>query len=135
MDPNVKTACGVITRQQHKMVDELEQAVVRLGGDPRHGGLAGNNRLLWSASDHLDEPSSFVVGGWLEAAQREVYLRALHADLPLNVHMLVQRQHIEISAIRERARQLEQAQLEQAGGSVNTRLSRSVPRVNTWFDF
>ena len=112
------------------MAGELEQAVVRLGGDPRHGGLAGTNQLLWSAAEAVEQPDSWALDGPREEAQRAVYRRALQADLPLNVHMLVQRQHVEISAVRERVRRLEQTQ-----GKTKTKLSRSVPRAATWFDF
>jgi uncharacterized protein (TIGR02284 family) len=105
-DPKVNAVRREIIRQQRKMASELEQAVMRLGGDPSHGGLAGTNRLLWPDSDAIDEACSC---GPREEAQREVYRRALQADLPLNVHMLVQRQNVELSAIRERVRHLEQA--------------------------
>jgi len=129
-DPTVNAVWREIAGQERKMAGELEQAVVRLGGDPRHGGVAGANQLLWSTAEASEEPKSRALGGPREEAQRDVYRRALQADLPLNVHMLVQRQHVEISAVRERVRQLEQVR-----GRIDTNLSRSVPRATMWFDF
>jgi uncharacterized protein (TIGR02284 family) len=133
-DPKVKSVWREMMQQQGKMARELDQAVVRLGGDPRHGGVAGTSRLFWPAAEAVEDPASSVAGGPRDEAQREVYRRALQADLPQNVHMLVQRQHVDISAIRERVRQLEQAQSEQAGGKVKTKISRPSPRAETWFD-
>ena len=45
-DFKVKLAWNEIAQQEAKMASELEQAIVRLGGDPRHGGLAGKSRVL-----------------------------------------------------------------------------------------
>jgi uncharacterized protein (TIGR02284 family) len=134
-DAKVKAVWREIALQEHKMASELEQAVVRLGGDPRHGGLAGASQLLWPDQGTGQEPESRLPDGPREEAQRAIYRSALQADLPLNVHMLVQRQHVEISAVRERVRQLGQTQLQQAGGKTKAKLSRAVPRAITWFDF
>jgi uncharacterized protein (TIGR02284 family) len=127
-DGNVKAAWNEIAQKQRMMASELEQAVARLGGDTRHSGLVGNHRFLWTAQTVEDSVAGRC--GLLVDAQREVYRRALQANLPLNVQMLVQRQYIEISAVQQRVRQLEQK-----AGKAKIKLSRAVPRVEAWFDF
>ena len=74
-----------------------------LGGDPRHGGLAGASQSLWPHAEAGEPAATSDLDGPGDEAQREVYRRALQADLPLNVRMLVQRQNVEISSIRRRA--------------------------------
>jgi uncharacterized protein (TIGR02284 family) len=129
-----KTAWREFAQQESKMAGELEVVIGRLGGDPRHGGLAGASRFFWTsdrATAAAETSPRPVSGSPHEEVQREAYRSALQAELPVHVHMLVQRQNVEISVIRQRMRRLEQAE-----GKVNAKLSRIVPRATTmWFDF
>jgi hypothetical protein len=88
--------------EQRQKIDELEQAVKRLGGETIHLGLAGTNDLLWAAAAASQRATSDSTRQACEKMQAAAYCRALQADLPLNIRMLVQRQHVELSTVRAR---------------------------------
>ncbi len=143
-DSRLKSGWLEVAWQQGNMASELEQVIARLGGNPRHGGLVGDGVSLWTSTNRIDgveKPATAVLTGSREDVQRQAYRRALQADLPLHVHMLVQRQYVEISAAAQRMQRLQQAVLEQeeterVGGNVKAKLSRTFPRATTmWFDF
>ena len=115
-EPKMQDAVRDKARQRRRMAGELEQVVVRLGGDPQFFALAGTNQLLWPAADSDAPADSHGQVGPREKALQELYRRALQAGLPLNIRMLVQRQYVEISALPVRVHQFKPAGGSSAGG-------------------
>jgi uncharacterized protein (TIGR02284 family) len=105
-DERMKEQFAGYARQRARLGAELQTAMARWGGPPRHGGDGGDAvRRYWGGlktAIRLDDSAAVLdecEQG--EEVARDNYQEALKLDLPLNIKMLVQRQYAEVKSVHE----------------------------------
>ncbi|HXG91515.1 MAG TPA: PA2169 family four-helix-bundle protein [Blastocatellia bacterium] len=112
--PDLKTFFNQIALERAQCVGELQQEVVRLGGDPENTGstAAALHRVWMSIKGTLtgkDDQSILNEAERGEDSAVKAYEDALKEDLPANIRALVERQFNQIRETHNRVRQLRDA--------------------------
>ncbi len=112
--PDLKTFFNQIALERAQCVGELQQEVVRLGGDPENTGstAAALHRVWMDIKGTLtgkDDQSILNEAERGEDSAVKAYEDALKEDLPANIRALVERQFNQIRETHNRVRQLRDA--------------------------
>ena len=113
-DPEFRTLLNVLAQQRARFAAELQNEVLRRGGDPAKSGhvSAGfqrgwmNLNLLLTGSS---EPSVLAECESSELAAMKNYEAALKTNLPSDLFAIVEEQHGEIKLAHSRLKALERA--------------------------
>ena len=109
-DPQLKVLFQDRAQSCAAAVDELQQTVRTLGGNPEHAGTAaGTMHRQWVKARAAAEDSNLAVLEEVERGEdvaKAQYASALKAPLPGDVHALVEQQYSGVLANHDRVRQL-----------------------------
>ena len=110
----LKTLFGAYSTQRAQFAGELQNEVLRLGGDPeKSSSTAGALHRGWinlkSALTGEDEGAVISECERGEDSAVRNYEDALEDDLPGDIHAVVERQFAEVKAAHDRIRSLERA--------------------------
>jgi len=112
-DTHLKTIFGQFSQQRAQFAGELQQEVMRLGGDPEKSGtLSGSMHRGWinlkSAITGGSEPSIISECERGEDSAKDEYRKALEENkLPADLRDVVQRQYTQVKAAHDQIRSLE----------------------------
>ncbi len=111
---DLKTLFGAYSQQRAQFAGELQNEVLRLGGDPeKTGSTAAAFHRGWidikSAVTGEDEHAVVAECERGEDSAVRNYEEALHGTLPADVEAIVRRQYTEIKQAHDRIRSLEKA--------------------------
>ena len=113
-DSALQAQFGEYSAQRARFAAELRNEVQRLGGDPEDSGsAAAAMHRGWinikSAVTGRDEASIISECERGEDVAKHSYEKALQANLPASVRMIVERQYRDVKMIHDRVRALERA--------------------------
>jgi len=111
-DPELRAFCLQLSKQRAAFINELQEEVRQLGGDPDSTGtILGSLHRNWSTikSDVTDGDDDSILSECErgEEEAKETFEKALNAYTPANITGIIQRQYLQIKAAHERFRSMQ----------------------------
>jgi len=119
-EAQLKTFFNEMSLERAQLAGELQQEVVRLGGDPeKSGSTAAALHRVWmdikGTFTGKDDKSILSECERGEDSAVEAYEDALKENLPANLASIVERQHMRVKQVHDRIKQLRDAKSASSG--------------------